>query len=301
MEPVAPSPRRPSTTPGRALPAGVSEHFLDSGGVRFRCLSGGAGDAAPVLFLHGWPTWAEVWLPVAELVGRDHPWLAIDLPCQNRSSLLPGSDRSLTAYRNAVDALVDQLEFPRFAVVGNSMGGTLSIMAALDRPARVSQLVVLDAAGLTPKLPGRTARMYLPFLLPCFFRAPGPNSVRRLLTRAVFHDPTFADDAWVSAVVSGWRDRDRRRALMATAFALRRPDASVAASLGQLRVPTLVLSGREDPQFPWPSAEAASRRVPGATFAAIEGAGHFPMVEKPREVAELLSSFLGPAPDPPGR
>jgi len=198
----------------------------------------------------------------------------------------------LTAYRDAIAALVDALDLPRFAVVGNSMGGTLAIMAGLDRPARVAKVVVLDAAGLTPKLPGPTARMYLPFLLPCFVRAPGPKSVRKLLTKAVFHDPRFADDAWVSAIVEAWRPRDRRKAFMATGFALRRPDASVSADLDRIGAPTLVLSGRHDVQFPWRSAEDASRRIPGSRFAAIEDAGHFPMVEKPRETAELISEFL---------
>src|SRR2546430_12379744 len=134
------------------------------------------------------------------------------------------------------------------------MGGTLAFMLALDRPARVAKIVVLDAAGLTPKLPGRTARMYLPFLLPCFIRAPGPKSVRKLLTKAVFHNPRFADDAWVNAIVAAWKARDRRKGFMATCFALRRSDASVAAELERLHVPTMVLSGRHDVQFPWQSA-----------------------------------------------
>lgn len=288
----ATSPERSVCTPRRDLPPGVEERFVDAGGVRFRYLTGGDGDATPVLLLHGWPTWSEVWLRVTPSLGTRHPWVAVDLPCQNRSSLLPGRDRNLSAYRRSLVAFVDALEMPRLALVGNSMGGTLAAMVALDRPERVSRLVLLDAAGLTPRLPGRTARLYLPFLLPCYFRAPGPNHVRKLLTKAVFHDPGFADDAWVSAMVAGWSPRDRRRALMATAFALRRPDASVASELGRIRVPTLVISGRQDVQFPWASALEASRGIPGAVFSAIDGAGHFPMVEKPVEISDLISKFL---------
>ncbi|HYS71220.1 MAG TPA: alpha/beta fold hydrolase, partial [Thermoplasmata archaeon] len=165
------------TVLGADLPPGVEEHFLEAGGVRFRYLQGGAATGLPVLFLHGWPTWSEVWLPVSRSLSARHPWIAVDLPCQGRSSLLPGRERTLTAYRRAVTAFVDALKLPRFAVVGNSMGGTLAVMLALDRPDRVAKLAVLDAAGLTAKIPGRTARMYLPFLLPCFLRAPGPKSV----------------------------------------------------------------------------------------------------------------------------
>jgi pimeloyl-ACP methyl ester carboxylesterase len=116
--------------------------------------------------------------------------------------------------------------------------------------------------------------------------------VRKLLVKAVFHDPRLADDAWVGAVVSAWGPRDRRRAYMATGFALRRSDASVHADLERLRVPTLVLSGREDAQFSWRSAEDASCRIPGARFGAIESAGHFPMVERPEETVRLLAGFL---------
>ncbi len=280
------------TTPGPGQPPGVAERYLEAGGVRFRFLQGGATTGLPVLLLHGWPTWADVWLPVAGVFGVRHPWIAPDLPCQNRSSLLPGRDRTLTAYRAALDAFVDALALPSLAVVGNSMGGSLAAMVALDRPDRVKKLVMVDAAGLTEKLPGRTARMYLPFLLPCFVRAPGPKSVRKLLVKAVFHDPRFADDAWVNTIVAAWKPRDRRRAFMASGFALRRPDASVSADLPRIRAPTLVLSGRYDVQFSWQSAQEAARRIPGGRFAVIEDAGHFPMVERPHETAQLISEFL---------
>ena len=73
---------------------------------------------------------------------------------------------------------------------------------------------------------------------------------------------------------------------------MRRPDASVSADLEHIRVPTLILSGRHDLQFPWPSAEEAARRVPEARFAVIEDAGHFPMVERPNVTAEFLTEFL---------
>src|SRR5437879_12750995 len=140
------------------------------------------------------------------------------------------------------------------------MGGTLGIMPALDRPERVGKVVVLDAAGLTPKLPGRTERMYLPFLLPCFVRAPDPKSVRKLLTKAVFHDPRFADEAWVNAIVAAWKPRERRKAYMASGFGLRRRYASVAADGGRIRLLTMVLYGRHDGKFPCKSPDGAATR-----------------------------------------
>lgn len=64
------------------------------------------------------------------------------------------------------------------------------------------------------------------------------------------------------------------------------------ADLGHISLPTLILFGREHVQFPWPRAQAASRKIPAARFAVIDGAGHFPMVGKPKGTAELLLGFL---------
>jgi 2-hydroxy-6-oxo-6-(2'-carboxyphenyl)-hexa-2,4-dienoate hydrolase len=283
------------TSPGGALPEGIEERSLKAGGVTFRVLQGGPAPAAngptPVLLLHGYPTWAEVWLPIVPfLAGRS--WMAVDLPCHNKSSALPGKDRSLTAYRRAIAALIDALDLPRVAIIGSSMGGSLGIMMALDRPDRIERLVLLDAAGLTAKIPGRAVRLYLPFLLSSLFRAPGPKSVRKLLRKGVFFDPRFADDAWVKTIVAAMGPRDRRKDYVATGFALRKRDASVAADLSRVRVPTLVIWGRNDPQFSWQEGEAATRSMPNATFNVLEESGHFPHVEKPRETGELVRGFL---------
>src|SRR5436853_6690843 len=253
-----------------------------------------AGRDARILFVHGYPMWAEVWLPLAAKIGSNRDWIATDLPCHNQSSPLPGKDRSVTAYRRAGTTLFDALQLRWAIVVGSSLGGTLGILLALDRPENIWRLVVLDAAGLVPTVPKQAVRLYVPFVLPSYLRAPGPMSVRRLLERAVFHNPRLVEEAWVQTIAAQWRPRARRSDFIATGNALRRPDASVQAELPRIRAPTLIVWGRQDPQFDWHIGEAASHRIPNARFAAIEDSGHFPMVEKPAETANVVSEFLGP-------
>ncbi len=287
----------PKTSPVGPLPPGILEQFVEAGGIRFRYLTNARGDAggrreSTILFLHGYPTWAEVWLPLAGKLGGKRPWIAPDLPCHNRSATFSGDDRSVSAYREAMRSFFDAMRFQKAILIGSSLGGTLGIMLALDRPDQVDRLIVLDAAGLTPTVPKKTVRLYAPFVLPAYLRHPRARNVRRLLERAVFHDPRYADEAWVDTIVEQWKPRARRAAFIDTGNALRRPDASVAADLEHVRARTLVVWGREDPQFDWQIGEAAARRISGAKFAAIEDCGHFPMVEKPTETAEIVSAFL---------
>src|SRR5439155_24277377 len=112
----------------------------------------GAGSVSPIFFLHGYPTWAEVWLPLAAALGPRRPWIAPDLPDHNRSGPLPERDRSVSAYRRAVTALFDALQLPKAIVVGSSLGGTLGVILVLARPERGERPVVLHAAGLAPTL-----------------------------------------------------------------------------------------------------------------------------------------------------
>ena len=285
------------TSPVGPLPPGIDERLVRAGDLQFRYLTNAKPGAptrreAPILFLHGYPTWAEVWLPLAGKLGDKRPWIAPDLPCHNRSATFSGDDRSVSAYRSAMRSFFDAMRLQKAILIGSSLGGTLGIMLALDRPDQVDRLIVLDAAGLTPTVPKKTVRLYAPFVLPAYLRHPRARNVRRLLERAVFHDPRYADEAWVDTIVEQWKPRARRAAFIDTGNALRRPDASVAADLERVRARTLVVWGREDPQFDWQIGEAAARRIPGAKFAAIEDCGHFPMVEKPTETADIVSDFL---------
>src|SRR5256886_14509915 len=154
-------------------------------------------------------------------------------------------------------------------IIGSSLGGTLGIMLALDRPDKVDRLVVLDSAGLTPTMPKKTVRLYAPFVLPAYVRHPRAKNVRRLLERAVFHDPRYVDEAWVQTIVEQWTPGARRAAFIATGNALRRPDASVAADLDRVPAPTLAAWGRQDPQLDWKVGEAPALATPGPPLAAM--------------------------------
>ncbi len=277
---------------GASLPAGVEEHFIEAGGVKFRYLEGGAKGGAPILMLHGWPTWAEVWLPLAARLPADRRWIAIDLPNHGRSSILPGKGASLTSLRAAVAAFFDSMGLDRCTIIGCSIGGTLAVMLALDRPDRVERIVPIDAAGFPPKIPGKTVRMYLPFFIRAMLGAPGPKSVRKLLNKAVFFDKAFTTDEWVKAVTGAWAAKDRRKGLLAVGGALRKPDASVLPRLGEVSCPALVVWGKNDPQFDWHFGEDGAKKMKNARFVGIEGAGHFPMVEQPAATGAAITAFL---------
>jgi 3-oxoadipate enol-lactonase len=93
--------------------------------------------------------------------------------------------------------------------------------------------------------------------------------------------------------VAGWRNMLTRTPVegyVGTCAALR--DADLTRAVDSIKVPTLCICGSEDGATPPDLVRSLSRQIDGAHFRLIEGAGHLPCVEKPREFADAVTIFL---------
>jgi haloacetate dehalogenase len=109
-----------------------------------------AGQGPPVLLLHGWPQTHVAWHKIAPQLAREFTVVATDGRGYGDSSK-PRSDSTHAAYSKRVMAkdqvaVMAQLGFRQFAVVGHDRGGRVAHRMALDHPARITKLAVLDIA-----------------------------------------------------------------------------------------------------------------------------------------------------------
>ncbi|MEO6154109.1 MAG: alpha/beta hydrolase, partial [Thermomonas sp.] len=118
------------------------------------------GTGPRVLALHGWLDNAASFIPLAQhLHGID--LVAIDQPGHGHSAHLPpGTDYSFVGAINAILDVADALGWERFALLGHSMGAGISSLIAAACPARIEQLVAIEALGALAEAPDHTvARM----------------------------------------------------------------------------------------------------------------------------------------------
>ena len=183
-----------------------------------------------------------------------------------------------------VVALIEALGGPAL-LVGNSYGAGPAVWAAAERPDLVAGVVLTG-----------------PFVRPL----PTPWPVRAAM-RVLFGGPwrVAAWDAFTNGLLKAGRpadqavERARLRASLrepgryaALAAMLARDDAPIAARLGRVRVPALVLMGTADPDFPDPMAEArAVADAMGGRAEALDGVGHYPHLETPVALADRLAAF----------
>ncbi|QFU90836.1 alpha/beta fold hydrolase [Amycolatopsis sp. YIM 10] len=111
-------------------------------GIRINCAV--AGDGPPVLLLHGYPQTHLIWHHVAPALADEFTVVLADLRGYGDSAKPAGGDYAKRAMAGDQVGLMRRLGFDRFAVAGHDRGGRVGHRMALDHPAAVSRLAVLD-------------------------------------------------------------------------------------------------------------------------------------------------------------
>jgi 3-oxoadipate enol-lactonase len=194
--------------------------------------------------------------------------------------------------RDAV-AVLDALGVSQAHVIGISMGGMIAQLLAIEHAARVDRLVLMSTnfGGPTVEPPHPDA---MTLFDPATFltRGKDPSEMFRH-TLSIIAAPGFVerDAGAVASLLENVRVQPTHPgAFMAQLQAILMSDRSELVRT--IRAPTLVLHGDQDRLIPASNGRALADEIPGARFALIEGCGHMPMWEKPRELSRLVKDFL---------
>lgn len=118
--------------------------FADADGVKLFARVGGPQDGQPVILLHGFPQSHLCWHRVAPTLAAKFRVVCLDLKGYGQSEAPRGSDYSKRQMGAEVVAFMAGLGYPRFAVVGHDRGALVGYRLALDSPAAVERLVLMD-------------------------------------------------------------------------------------------------------------------------------------------------------------
>ncbi len=295
----------------------IETHEVDANGLRTHYLAVGSGP--PLLLLHGDGESASSWQWVLPALGRTHRVYAPDLPGSGRTDkplpsyyapLLSGSGEktanSVASYTPEyyvgwLTGFLDALGLEQAVLVGHSFSGLVALRFALSAPKRVTELVIIDSAGLGPEVNPVLCLLTMPGIgeiLPAFTLTP-PGSMQRIWARTalMFADPRRVPLEWVRYQ---YRLALMLRFLLATVAVQRasmglagqRAEEIVLDRLPELPTRTLVIWGAQDRVIPVEHGRRAVERLQRGQLIVIPECGHLPHVEWPERFAGTLNAFL---------
>jgi pimeloyl-ACP methyl ester carboxylesterase len=297
---LVPLPRRSARSPEDVAAAlGWEGRLLDAGGVRVWVKEAGPLDGPAVVLVHGFGGSSWSWrdtLPALAAAG--YRAVALDLANFGLSARSWERDTSHASQAGLVAAVMDHLGIARATLVGHSMGANVVAWFAARHPERLARVVLVDAAT-GPADPGSGVRR-----IGALTRVPSVLRIGRLVLRSLldarrmgailrsaYADPRRLTEAAVAGYVAPLQSADWELGLLAV---VRDAGAShLGAPLAEvLRVPTLIIWGREDRWIRLASGEALRAALPDASWAIIDDAGHLPMEEQPAAFNETLLAWL---------
>lgn len=257
--------------------------YLQVNGIPSRIIEAGSPDAPAVLLIHGLALGAEVWEKNIEALSAQHHVIAVDLLGHGFTASMTPLDGVNEKVTHLL-ALADALDLRSFALSGSSYGGLVAAHAYLRAPERVSHLV-LSCTGLVFKSYAELAPQYA-----------DPRSIYQADVTS------FANASWWDARLRGSLVHPEMlpgslpatvahsfampwgiNAWQRTIFELANKEAyrtlDLSSRLHAIKVPTLVIWGRQDHSCAVDVVSKAMGDMIHATLTIFDACGHYPMLE----------------------
>lgn len=265
---------------------GMLVHYRDQG-----C------QVCPVIILvHGSNASLQTFEPLVQILKERYRLVSYDQPGHGLTGPHPRDDYSAQGMFEAIEAVIDATGVERFAIAGNSMGGWLAWRYALERPDKISGLVLMNASGAPEAPNAEKPRLYLGARI--MRHSIGRFLARYITPRSVVKQSLLdnvVDDAIVTETMVDryWelvRYPGNRRASGLRAIVDREP--RFGRRLSEVTLPTLILWGAQDPVIPPDNARVFDEMMPNSRLVVLDDVGHLTMEEAPTRTAALIDEFL---------
>jgi len=244
------------------------------------------GRGEPLVLVHGLGDDHRAWRQTLSWLALDRRVIAYDLRGHGQTSL---GDANGTLAQLGADlvTLLDALDLERADLCGFSLGGTIVMRAAIDRPERVRRLLPVATSS-------RVGRAAVPWY---------EERARLALEGAERLHPVLEQDTREQLsgkpgeAASHWTIRRQStadpRGFANGCRAMARLQAEpLDPELARVSAPTLAIAAERDSLCPPRAAEIIAAAIPGARVEVIAGSGHQVEVECPAELSRAILSFL---------
>lgn len=246
---------------------------------------GGAGDT--IIMLHGFTANKTFWLSFAKYFTPNYRVVIPDLPGFGESSKPQNLKYDIKLYLEKINLFAKELKLTKFHLIGNSMGGNIAGLYAVDYPEMVKTLALIDSGGVVCPTKSELELIMEKGLNP--FLVKDVNDFDKLMKLTYLHPPympgSIKEYIIKQMIDAGPMNKKIGMDSWPELFILER-------KLDKISVPTLIVWGDSDKMIHVSCAQVFEEKIKNAKSVIIKECGHVPMREKTEETAAVYQDFL---------
>ena len=264
------------------------ERWINVNGIRTRYIT--SGDGEPIIMLHGGGAgvsgqhnWERSMGPLA---AAGYSVFAPEIAGFGMSDK-PKSAYSVSGKIDHIQGFIDAMCFDKVCLVGNSMGGRISLWITVNRPEQVRRLILMGPGGMQFET--------TPALKQTFGYTPSREKMRAMM-ETFCYDPTIVSDEQVELRYQMSLQPGAQEAYEGFAKSRKEPadvaKLDIEPHLADIKTPTLLLWGKQDPVIPVAVGERMAALLPNVEFEIIDRCGHWIQIEHADRFNQLVIEFL---------
>jgi len=239
---------------------------------KFRYIEEGEGE--PLVLLHGLFGALSNFMNLIEYFRKHYKVVVPLLPLLEMDIL----HTSVGGLEKFVYRFIEARSYQGVHLLGNSLGGHVALIHALKHPEKLKSLILTGSSGLFESGMGDS------------YPKRGDYDYIKKKTELTFYDPNMATKELVDEVYS--ITNNRLKALKIIALAKSAIRNNLGEELNQIKLPTLLVWGKNDTITPPFVAEEFHKLIPNSELQFVDKCGHAPMMEVPDEFNAILHKFL---------
>jgi 4,5:9,10-diseco-3-hydroxy-5,9,17-trioxoandrosta-1(10),2-diene-4-oate hydrolase len=274
----------------------LKEEYLSVAGHKIRFLEKGKGP--PLVLLHGMGGSLEWWEYNFDAFSRDYRTIAFDFPgfgYSTKSSLDFGENSA----SDFMSSFLDAFHISKASLIGNSMGGLIAFLTAVNQPGKIDKLILVNNVGFGEKL-SILLRLGTVFPLGELGLSVRNHTIARIFMNRMFYDSQKVPDQLIPTVLEIFDMPQTRKAclrILRSGVDMKglKKEICLRVRSGASSLPhkTLIIWGANDKVAPMNQAYVGKNLIKNSQLHVFDKCGHLPQVEWPEEFNHLVLEFLG--------
>ncbi|MDX1451624.1 MAG: alpha/beta hydrolase [Oleiphilaceae bacterium] len=266
--------------------AGLEEQQVDIGEMVMSVHVQRQSDKPALVLLHGFSADKNVFNRFARHLKDDFTIVIPDLAGHGKTGFNSAWDYSAAAQAERVVKLMDKLDIAQAHIMGNSMGGFISAVFALNYPERTLSATLIDPAGVRSPQASDMEKMLAQGRNP--FEIDNREQFDAFFAMTMARPPWFPDVA-LAAVAEQYQARKPELRAIFEGF---HGKGMMDEQLHRITAPTLILWGAQDRLIHVSSAQVWAKGIANSEVHIWDDIGHMPMMEIPAESASRIKTFI---------